>query len=202
MRLRDKGDKVAGREKHHTASSEVLQCPLSPFLFLACVFVHFSKSNGGSDASFFSPKHVSFSLYILHLAQSLPTTLPTSCSCFNSAPSVLSQNFKSSYSDHLNHSESCYPSARFVFFFVCFFNLFILFPLIPGSQRVLFRRGVMGMQGGRQQCWDRGLRGGRRGMRRRLMLMVVVVVMVDRRAIVGDDGRGGGEDVGGRGRRR
>lgn len=67
----------------------------------------------------------------------------------------------------------------------------------------------MGVQGGRQQGWDRGLRGGRRGVGRGLMLMlmvemvmVVVVMVVDRGAVVGDDRWGGGKDVGSRGRSR
>lgn len=181
---------MARREKDHTASSEALQ--RSPFL--PCVCVHFSTSNRGSNAPFFT--QTCFSMYILHLTQSLPTSLPTSCSqfiFFNSFP-----NFKISYSEPLNLSESCYPSSWF---------FFILFPLIPGSQRVLFRRGVVGVQGGWQQGWDRGLGSGRRGVGWRLMLMevvvvVVMVVMVDRRAVVWDDGRGCREDIGSRGRSR
>lgn len=178
---------MARRGKDHTASSEALQC--SPFL--PCVCVHFSKSNRGSNAPVFSqtcrflPVHTAshsispdFSSYLLFSFQFI----------FNSFP-----NFKISYSKPLNLSESRYQS----FFF-------FLFPLIPGSQRVLFRRGVMGVQRGRQQGWDRGLRSRRWRVGWGLMLMVVVVVVlvVDRRAVVWDNRRGGREDVGSRGRSR
>lgn len=64
----------------------------------------------------------------------------------------------------------------------------------------------MGVQGGRQQGWDGGLGSSGWGVGWGLVLMevmvVVVVMVVDRRAVVWDDGRGGGEDVGSRGRSR
>lgn len=187
MRLRDKGIKWRGGRKIILPVQSLLSAPP----FLACVCVHFSKSNGGSNAPFFSqtcrflPVHTAsrsfspnFTSYILFLFRFI---------IFSFFP-----NFKISYSEPLNHSV-----IRPLMFF------FFLFPLIPGSQRVLFRWGVMGMQGGWQQGWDRGLRSSRWGMRRGLMLMMVVVMVVmDRRAIVGNDRRGGGEDVGSWGRSR
>lgn len=79
---------------------------------------------------------------------------------------------------------------------------FLLFPLIPGSQRMLFRRRVMGVNGRWQQ--DRGLGCSRWGVGWRLMMMVVevVVVVVDGWAVMWNDRRCGGEDVGSWGRSR
>lgn len=74
---------------------------------------------------------------------------------------------------------------------------------------MLFRRRVVGVQRGRQQGGEGRLRGGGRGVGRGLVVLlvmvmvevvVVAVMVVDGRPVVGDDGRGGGEDVGRRGR--
>lgn len=59
------------------------------------------------------------------------------------------------------------------------------------------------MKRGRQQGWDRGLRGRRWGVwwgLMKMMVVMVVVVMVDRGTIVRNNRRGGREDVGRRGR--
>lgn len=80
-------------------------------------------------------------------------------------------------------------------------------PFIRASQRVLFRGGQVGVQGGWQQAGERGLGRLGRGVGRGLVVLLVlgmvvmmqevVLVVVERRAVVGDDGGRGGEDIGG-----
>lgn len=136
VRLRDNGIKRRGGGKiilPVQRLSDPLLCRVSIFL----------KATEAQMPPFFS-KTCRF--LPVHTA-SHSTSLPTSCSRFNLSSSIPSQTSKSLI---LNP----YSSLNLVVHPRRFFKL-SLFPLIPGSQRVLFRRGVMGVQGGWQQGWDR-----------------------------------------------
>ena len=129
--------------------------------------------------------------------------LPVHTACLQISPNFTSYltsffslfpNFKIYFPK--THEHPWFMLSASLFFFL---SLSSHVPLIPGSQRVLFRWGMMVVQRGWQQTWKWGLGSRRRGMGWRLMLMVV---MVDGRTIMRDDRRGGGADIRSWGRSR